>query len=87
MTITVELYGIARRRAGTANATAAGRCLGDVLADLARQFPELAEACFDGGRLKPGFVANVDGDRFVSDPQTPLGGETSLLILSADAGG
>lgn len=85
--ISVELYGIARRRAGTDRAAAAGRSLGEVLADLGRQFPALAEACFDGGRLKPGFVANLGGDRFVTDPHTPLGEATSLLILSADAGG
>jgi len=87
MSIAVEFYGITRQRAGTAMATAVGRSLGEVLCDLADQFPHLAETCFDGQRLKPGFVANVDGQRFVSDPRTPLDGETHLLILSADVGG
>ena len=35
----------------------------------------------------PRFVANLNGDRFVSDPATPLGEDDCVLILSADAGG
>jgi len=38
-------------------------------------------------RLHPACVANLNGDRFISDPATPLGEHDSLLILSADAGG
>ena len=38
-------------------------------------------------RLHPAFVANLNGDRFVSDPATPLGDDDCVLILSADAGG
>jgi molybdopterin converting factor small subunit len=38
-------------------------------------------------RLHPAFVANLNGDRFVCDPRTPLTGGDAILILSADAGG
>ena len=48
-----------------------------------RRFGELIAA----DRLQPSFVANLNGDRFVSDPGTPLGEGDSVLILSADAGG
>ena len=32
-------------------------------------------------------IASLNGDRFVSDPRTPLGENDCVLILSADAGG
>jgi molybdopterin converting factor small subunit len=87
MHIRVELFGIPRDRAGVAQATAQGAQVGDVLAELAERFPRLAETCFDGQRLRPGYVANLNGDCFVTDPATPLKPGDSLLILSADAGG
>jgi len=37
--------------------------------------------------LHPAFVANLNGDRFVSDPRTPLAQNDRVIILSADAGG
>jgi molybdopterin converting factor small subunit len=87
MTITVELFGIPRQRAGLARTTADGARLDEVVADLARRFPRLAEECFAENRLKPGTLANLNGRRFVTDPATPLAPGDALLILSADAGG
>lgn len=87
MNVTVEFYGIPRQRAGVEAAPAQGRLLGDVLCDLAARFPRLAETCLDGGRLRAGYVANLNGRRFVTDPQTALAAGDRLLILSADAGG
>ena len=87
MLIRVELFGIPRERAGTAITEAQGTRLDEVLSDLARRFPRLAEACFLDGRLQPGYLANLNGQRFVSDPSTALVAGDSLLILSADAGG
>ena len=87
MTIRVEFYGIPRQRAGVAETTATGDRLGEVLADLETRFPGLAECCIEDGRLRKGYVANLAGKRFVTDPATPLTSEESLLILSADAGG
>ena len=87
VTVTVELFGIPRARAGLAQTTAIGKSLGEVLSDLAARFPAFAESCVDECRLRPGFMASLGGDRFVTDPQTPLGDGESLLILSMDAGG
>jgi sulfur-carrier protein len=89
MSITVELFGIPRQRAGVAKTDATGARLGEVVADLARRFPRLAEECFreDRGGLKPGTLANLNGERFVTDPATVLAPGDALLILSADAGG
>ena len=87
MPVNVELFGIPRARAGVTTTTAAGRCLGDVLADLATRFPELAATCIDGRQLRPGFTANLDGQRFITDPDTRLKEGDQLLLLSLDAGG
>ena len=87
MPVNVELFGIPRARAGITTTTATGRCLGDVLADLATRFPELAATCIDGRRLRPGFTANLDGQRFITDPDTRLKDGDRLLLLSLDAGG
>ena len=87
MTITVELFGIPRERAGVAKAQCAPGRLGDVLADLVARFPRLADECVTGGRLQSGYMANLNGQRFVSDPETVLEPGDALLILSADAGG
>jgi molybdopterin converting factor small subunit len=83
----VELFGIPRIRAGTAATNACGDSLGAVVAELSRRFPELAHSCFDCGRLRPGYLASLNGDRFVTDPATPISADDCLLILSADAGG
>lgn len=87
MSVSVEFFGVVRERAGAAGATSDGSCLGDVLSDLAKRFPRLAAECFDGRRLASGYVASVAGQRFVSDPETPLAAGDSLLLLSLDAGG
>ena len=87
MSVRVELFGIPRERAGVAETTAEGSSLGEVLADLATRFPRLAEGCFAGSGLRPSYVANVNGERFVTDPATQLAPGDALLILSADAGG
>ena len=87
MQVAVELFGIPRERAGVARTTATGACLGDVLADLAVRYPSLAMSCIDGRRLRPGFTANLGGDRFVTAPDTLLAAGDSVLILSVDAGG
>ena len=87
MKVQVELFGIPRQRAGVATTVAHGSRLGEVLGDLVRQFPALAETCIEHSRLRPGYIANLNGKRFVTDPATQLAPGDSILILSADAGG
>ncbi|MEX2119388.1 MAG: MoaD/ThiS family protein [Pirellulales bacterium] len=87
MSISVEFFGIPRERAGVAATTAEGQRLDQVLTGLGERYPRLADACIESGRLKPGYAANLNGDRFVTDPATPLEPGDALLILSADAGG
>lgn len=87
MQVAVELFGIARSRAGVARTVAEGESLGDVLEELGRRFPQLAEACIDGRRLRSGFIANLGGNRFISAPETSLEEGDTVMLLSLDAGG
>jgi len=60
--------------------------LGQLLGTLAAQIPSLRDL-IAVDRLHASFVANLNGNRFVSDPGTPLDENDCVLILSADAGG
>jgi molybdopterin converting factor small subunit len=82
----VELLGLPRERAGVAELELEADTLGELLMALAVRFPSFDELIVTD-RLKPSFTANLNGDRFISDPRTRLGRGDSVLILSADAGG
>jgi molybdopterin converting factor small subunit len=82
----VEFFGVPRERAGIAEIDVEADTLGRLLATLATRMPGLAEL-IAVDRLHPSFAASLNGDRFISDPETPLSDEDCVLILSADAGG
>jgi molybdopterin converting factor small subunit len=82
----VEFLGVPRQRAGISDLEVQADTLGQLLGKLAAQIPTLGEV-IAVDRLLPSFAANLNGDRFVSDPGTQLGEDDRLLILSADAGG
>ena len=82
----VEFLGVPRERAGIAEVDVQADTLGRLLGTLAVQMPALAEL-ITVDRLHPSLVASLNGDRFISDPGTPLGNDDCVLILSADAGG
>jgi molybdopterin converting factor small subunit len=82
----VEFLGISRQRAGVSELEVRAATLGQLLGTLAAQIPSLGDVISEN-RLHPAFVASLNGDRFVSDPGTPLGQDDCVLILSADAGG
>ena len=82
----VEFLGVSRERAGVAEADIQAETLGRLLGALAARMPRLAEL-ITVDRLHPSLTANLNGERFISDPDTPLRDEDHVLILSADAGG
>jgi molybdopterin converting factor small subunit len=82
----VEFFGVPRQRAGIAEIDVEADTLGRLLATLATRMPGLAEL-IAVDRLHPSLAASLNGDRFISDPKTPLSDEDCVLILSADAGG
>ena len=82
----VEFLGVPRERAGIAELELHADTLGQLLQALTVRFPSL-ESLVAVDRLQPSFVANLNGDAFVSDPRTPLSEDDCVLIMSADAGG
>ncbi len=82
----VEFFGVPRERAGVSRLEVQADTLGQLMGTLAAQFLSLAKL-IGVNRLHPAFVANLNGDRFVNDPGTPLKENDCVLILSADAGG
>ena len=82
----VEFLGVSRERAGIPELDVHADTLGQLLGTLAAQMPRLAEL-ITVDRLHPSLAASLNGDRFISDPKTPLGDDDRVLILSADAGG
>ena len=82
----VEFFGVSRDRAGIAEIDVQADTLGQLLGTLATRMPKLAELIVVD-RLHPSLAANLNGTAFISDPQTPLGQDDHVLIVSSDAGG
>ena len=82
----VEFFGVSRQRAGISELEIEAETLGQVLEALAHRIPSLREF-IAVDRLHPSLTASLNGDLFVSDPQTRLAKNDRVFILSADAGG
>jgi molybdopterin converting factor small subunit len=82
----VEFFGVPRQRAGVSQIEVQADTLGQLLGTLVARFPSLGQL-MNANQLHPSFAVNLNGERFVSDPGTPLGKNDCVLILSADAGG
>lgn len=85
--VRVELFGIPRARAGVAETHCQPGTLASILQELAIQFPTFGEACLEQGKLRTTYLANIGGDRFITDLTCHVAAGQTLLILSADAGG
>jgi molybdopterin converting factor small subunit len=82
----VEFLGLPRARVGLSELELDAATLGQLLQTLSARFPVFGDL-LTGGRLHPSIAANLNGDEFVSDPETALAATDRVLILSADAGG
>ncbi|HOA24074.1 MAG TPA: MoaD/ThiS family protein [Aggregatilineales bacterium] len=74
---------------GQEHVTVSGRTVGEALADLTRQYPELERHLFNGGQLRS-FVNVFVGEediRHLDGPHTPVTENTQLLIIPSIAGG
>jgi molybdopterin converting factor small subunit len=85
--VTLELFGIARRRAGTPEVVVDAATLGEALRALERAHPAVGGEVVRDGRLAPTWRASLGGARFVDDPATPLPADARVLLLSGQAGG
>jgi molybdopterin converting factor small subunit len=82
----VEFLGIPRERVGISEVEIQADSLGQLLGTLATRFPAFGALVVDD-RLHASIAANLNGDLFVADPDTPLTSSDHLLILSSDVGG
>lgn len=82
----VEFLGVPRERVGVSSIEVDAATLGQLLSALAARLPPFRDL-IKGDRLHPSVAANLNGDRFVSDPRTALRDGDSVLVLSADVGG
>jgi sulfur-carrier protein len=85
--IMIEFYGVPRRRAGTASVTLEAATLGQALQELGRVVPALNGSVLEQGTVHEVYKLSLNGERFVSDPSTPLCDGDVLLLMSADVGG
>ncbi len=83
----IELFGIARARAGREALEVEARSLGDAIRALARECPGVVPEVVADGHLTDGFLASLNGDRFIADPALKLARNDTILILGAQAGG
>ena len=91
VTIDIEFYGVPRLRAGRAVPSEGARRRRSrmPLRELGRVCPSLEHSVLRAQvEVHPAYRLSLNGDRFISDPETPLVSKaTSCFCSSADAGG
>jgi hypothetical protein len=85
--VTIELFGIARARAGQGAVVVTAATAREALLQLGAACPALAGLLRADGRLSSQYLLSLDGHQFVTDLDQPLRPGERLLLLSADAGG
>lgn len=86
-TITIELFGMPRARAGVRELAVSAATVGEALVEVIEKCPQLADLVKADGTLSPQYLLSLDGQRFLTDGSQPLRSGDRLLLLSADAGG
>ena len=75
---------------GAEEVSAAGSNIGELIADLEKQFPGLKERlCDDSGKVRRfvNIFANDEDIRFLQNLETPIKDEDEISIVPAIAGG
>jgi molybdopterin converting factor small subunit len=85
--ITIELFGVPRLRAGIPFIRLEAVDVGSALRALANACPTLDGSVLLDGRVRPSYKLSLNGDRFVTEPDTGLIEGDVLLLLAADVGG
>lgn len=86
--IRIEMFGIPRLRAGRGECEVVASTVGQALRGLAVICPGLSGSVLvEGERIAPSYRLSLNGDRFLTDPLTPLKVGDALILLSADVGG
>jgi molybdopterin-guanine dinucleotide biosynthesis protein A/molybdopterin converting factor small subunit len=92
VSVTVELFGVARLLAKTKSVSLplpVEASVAGVLAALAERLPVLVGRVIDSGgaALVNGYACNINGLNFVRSPSAKVNAGDKIFILSADAGG
>jgi molybdopterin converting factor small subunit len=85
--ITIELFGVPLLRVGRGSVTLETPTLKRALDELGRICPGLDGSVIDQGHTHPMYRVCLNGDRLVSDPETPIADGDVLLFLDANVGG
>jgi molybdopterin converting factor small subunit len=85
--VTIELFGIPRRRAGVAAVSVRARTMAEAVRRLEEAYPGLAGLVTSDGMLSPQVLLSLDGTRFTGNLEQELSDGARLLLFSADAGG
>lgn len=87
MSIRLEFYGVARRRAGRESLAVNAETVAEALREALVVAPGLSECCTAEGRLRAGYIVNLNGREFLHNTEARVAEGDSILLLSADAGG
>lgn len=90
ISVSVELFGVARMLAKTKQVTLSlpqEATLANVLSALAEQVPVLLGRIINSDGLIPGYTCNINGLNFVRTSSAKINSGDKIFILSADAGG
>ncbi len=85
--VRVEFFGMARRHAECEMLELDAETTGDVLQALAQRCPKLVGTCLRAGALAPGWLLNLDGQRFTRASDDVLADGACVLLMSSDVGG
>ncbi len=85
--VTIELFGVPRRHAGTPAIHVRAGDLGQAIRALERACPGLVGPVIQDGHLLAAYRVSINGLSFVTDPATRLSSGDCVLVIAADAGG
>lgn len=85
--VTIELYGVARLRAGREVIEVEARTLAEAFVALGKTCPVLVPSVVSGGRLGPSWLVALNGAQITADPELALQDGDVVVLVSADAGG
>ncbi|MCA8962530.1 MAG: molybdenum cofactor guanylyltransferase [Planctomycetes bacterium] len=85
--VVVELYGLARQRAGVDHLEAGYGLLGEVLRAAGHACPNLGLVREGRSDLPAEFLVSIGGRDFVRDPGVPIGPGEHVVVMDAAAGG
>ncbi len=85
--VIVELFGVARHRAGVAELSVRGVTIGELIQAVASACPKLGDLLSADGSLSRRYLVSIDGCRFVADLTESIPANARVLILGAEAGG